>query len=113
MVKDHSKKPAAATWATPSDQQQEFFYMHHPTERVAYTTVFVTPVVEHWLERESFRRPIAPWVNALTTELHLAPCYNRGFHFFYWGGNGMFVPPTFNPTFLFSTWIICLYNTDK
>ena len=40
--------------------------------------------------------------------------------FFDWGGNGMFVPPpppphthTFNPTFLFSTWIICLYNTDK
>ena len=29
------------------------------------------------------------------------------------GGNGMFVPPTFNHTFLFSTWIICLYNTDK
>ena len=30
------------------------------------------------------------------------------------GGNGMFVPPpTFNPTFLFSTLIICLYNTDK
>ena len=29
------------------------------------------------------------------------------------GGNGMFVPPTFNPTFLFSTWIICLYYTDK
>ena len=30
------------------------------------------------------------------------------------GGNGMFVPPpTFNPTFLFSTWIICLHNTDK
>ena len=22
-------------------------------------------------------------------------------------------PPTFNPTFLFSTWIIRLYNTDK
>ena len=34
-------------------------------------------------------------------------------HFFDWGGNGMFVPPTFNPTFLFSTWIIRLYNTDK
>ena len=42
---------------------------------------FVTPVVEHWLEREiaqwihphegSIRRPIAPWANALTTELHL------------------------------------------
>ena len=28
-----------------------------------------------------------------------------GGHFFIWGGggNGMFVPPTFNPTFLFST----------
>ena len=34
--------------------------------------------------------------------------------FFIWGGgNGMFVPPTFNPAFLFSTSIICLYNTDK
>ena len=31
--------------------------MHHPTERIAYTTAFVTPVVEHWLERE-----IAQWV---------------------------------------------------
>ena len=43
---------------------------------------FFTPVVEHWLERElvmlvhhegSIRRPIAPWANALTTELHIAP----------------------------------------
>ena len=43
---------------------------------------FVTPVVEHWLEREiiqwvhnegSIREPIAPWVNTLTTKLHLAP----------------------------------------
>ena len=57
--------------------------MHHPTDRIAHTTAFVTPVVEHWLEREnaqwvhhegSIRRLIAPWVNALTTELHLAPC---------------------------------------
>ena len=31
--------------------------MHHPTERIAHTTAFVTPVVEHWLERE-----IAQWV---------------------------------------------------
>ena len=23
--------------------------MHHPTDRVAYTTAFVTPVAEHWL----------------------------------------------------------------
>ena len=31
--------------------------MHHPTDRITHTTVFVTPVVEHWLERE-----IAQWV---------------------------------------------------
>ena len=47
-----------------------FFYMHHPTDRITHTTAFVTPVVEHWLEREiaqwgpphegSIRRPIAP-----------------------------------------------------
>ena len=54
------KKPAAATWSTLSDLQQGFFYMHHPTDRIAHTTVFVTPVVEHWLERE-----IAPWVHPM------------------------------------------------
>ena len=46
-----------------------FFYMHHPTDMITHTTAFVTPVVEHWLEREiaqwvhhegSIRRPIAP-----------------------------------------------------
>ena len=26
--------------------------MHHPTDRIAHTTAFVTPIVEHWLERE-------------------------------------------------------------
>ena len=31
--------------------------MHHPTDRIAHTTAFVTPVVEHWLKRE-----IAQWV---------------------------------------------------
>ena len=30
--------------------------MHHPTDRIAHTTAFVTSVVEHWLERE-----IAQW----------------------------------------------------
>ena len=81
--------------------------MHHPTDRIAHTTAFVTPVVEHWLEQEiaqwvhpmkdrsdnpshhertllprsyislhhegSIWRPITPWANALTTELHLTP----------------------------------------
>ena len=46
-----------------------------------------TPVVEHWLEREiaqwvhhegSIRPQIAPWANALTTELHLAPYTSHG-----------------------------------
>ena len=26
--------------------------MHHPTDRIIHTTAFVTPVVEHWMERE-------------------------------------------------------------
>ena len=26
--------------------------MHHPTDRITHSTAFVTPVVEHWLERE-------------------------------------------------------------
>ena len=30
--------------------------MHHPTDRIAHTTAFVTPVAEHWLEREIARR---------------------------------------------------------
>ena len=47
-------------------------YMHHPTDKIAYTTTYVKPVMEHWLEREitqwvhhegSIRRPIAPILN--------------------------------------------------
>ena len=34
--------------------------MHHPTDRIAHTTAFVTPVVEHWLKRE-----IAQWVHPM------------------------------------------------
>ena len=34
--------------------------MYHPTDRMAHTTAFVTPVVEHWLERE-----IAQWVHSM------------------------------------------------
>ena len=40
--------------------QQGLFYMHHSTDRIAYTTAFVTPVVEHWMERE-----IAEWVHPM------------------------------------------------
>ena len=34
--------------------------MHHSTDRIAHTMAFVTPVVEHWLERE-----IAQWVHLM------------------------------------------------
>ena len=34
--------------------------MHHPIDRIAHTTAFVTPVVDHWLERE-----IAQWVHPM------------------------------------------------
>ena len=34
--------------------------MHHPTDRIAHTMAFVTPVVEHWLERE-----LAQWVHPM------------------------------------------------
>ena len=34
--------------------------MHHPTDRIIHTTAFVTPVVEHWLERE-----IPQWVRPM------------------------------------------------
>ena len=32
--------------------------MHHPTDRIPHTTAFVTPVVEHWLEREIKKKKI-------------------------------------------------------
>ena len=60
-----------------------FFYMHHPTDRIAHTTVFcytsrgaLAGMRNNSMgppHEGSIRRPIAPWANALTTELHLAP----------------------------------------
>ena len=55
------RKPATATWATPSDYQQGFFYMHHPTDRLGHTTAFVKPVVKHWLERDLNERDADSW----------------------------------------------------
>ena len=37
--------------------------MQHPTDRITHTTAFVTPIVEHWLERE-----IAQWVHRNMSE---------------------------------------------
>ena len=127
MVKDHSDSEKGNL--LPPHRLLLSINMHHPTDRIAYTMAFVTPVVEHWLERElaqwvhsmkdrsddpphhertllpwsyisllgtrnssmgpphegSIRRPIAPWVNALTTELHVAPSSYDCFT--YWYGN--------------------------
>ena len=50
MVKDHS--------VNEKGNQQGFFYMYHPTDRITHTTAFITQVIEHWLERQ-----IAQWVH--------------------------------------------------
>ena len=49
--------------------------MHHPTDRITHTTAFVTPVVEHWLERE-----IVQWVVPNQVVL-----YNIGISYYYKG----------------------------
>ena len=65
--------------------------LYPPSHRQDNTyTAFVTPVVEHWMEWEiaqwvhhegSIQRPITPWANALTTDLHLTlPCLWDGIH---------------------------------
>ena len=64
MVKDHSDSERANPLPPhrllfPISSKGSF-YMHHPTDRIAHTTAFVTPVVEHWLERE-----IAQWVHPM------------------------------------------------
>ena len=64
MVKDHSDSekgnPLPPHRLLLSINSKGYFYMHHPTDRITHTTAFVTPVVEHWLERE-----IAQWVHPM------------------------------------------------
>ena len=64
MVKDHSDSEKGNLLPPHrlllSINSNGFFYMHHPTDRITHTSAFVTPVVEHWLERE-----IAQWVQCL------------------------------------------------
>ena len=64
MVKDHSDSekgnPLPPHRLLLSINSKGFFYMHHPTDRITHTMAFVTPVVEHWLERE-----IAQWVHPM------------------------------------------------
>ena len=60
MVKDHSAREETHyhDMSYSFRVQQGLFYMHHPTYRITHITAFVTPVVEHWQERE-----IAQWVH--------------------------------------------------
>ena len=53
--------------------------MHHPTDRIAHTSAFVTPVVDHWLEQEIAQcvHPMKDRSDDLShheqTKLHLTP----------------------------------------
>ena len=52
MVKDHSDSESGNLMLPQGllfPISSKGFYMHHPTDRIAHTTVFVTPVVEHRL----------------------------------------------------------------
>ena len=42
--------------------------MHHPTDRISHTTAFVTPVVEHCLEREIAQWRIEPTTHRTMSE---------------------------------------------
>ena len=80
MVKDHSdsergnRQPPLHGRLFLTSSKGTLYIPSH--KRIPYTSAFVTPVVEYWLEREiaqlvhhegSIRRPIAPCANALTT----------------------------------------------
>ena len=53
MVQDHSDSKSG----NPLPPYELIFYMYYPKDRITHTTAIVTPVVEHWLERE-----IAQWI---------------------------------------------------
>ena len=58
----------------------KFFYMHHPTHRITHTTAFVTPVMEHWLERE-----IAQWAHPMKDRSNDPPHHERTLYLCYYG----------------------------
>ena len=57
MVKNYSDSERGNPWPPHPHRllfpiSSKVLYMHHPTDGMTHTTTFVTPVVEHWLERE-------------------------------------------------------------
>ena len=70
----------------PLSLSEWFFYMHHPTDRIAHTTAFVTPVVGHWLEQEI--------PNICLCDIYLTNLLNKPLLFHDWcnKGRGMCYP---------------------
>ena len=60
--------------------------MHHPTDRIIHTTAFVTPVVEHWLERVKIEaRPYSYIISlVLLTSIDIILCSPSILFYFYW-----------------------------
>ena len=48
--------------------------MHHPTDRMTHTTDFVTPVVEHWLERDLLYGDLAPMIRVMVIGFGVLMC---------------------------------------
>ena len=79
MVKDHSDSERG----NPPHGLATRVLLYAPSHRQDSTyQAFVTPVMEHWLEKEiaqqvhhegSILWPIAPWANTLTKDLRLTP----------------------------------------
>ena len=88
MAKDHSDSNREETRCHHKRYSfrlaARVFYMHHSTDRIAHTRAFfytsrgtLAGTRNSSMDQPhegSIRQPIAPWVNALTKELHLAPC---------------------------------------
>ena len=57
MVKNHSDSESGNLLPPhrllfPISSKGSFICINHPTDRIIHTTAFVTPVVEHWLEKK-------------------------------------------------------------
>ena len=58
--------------------------MYHPTDRIAHTTAFATPVVEHWLERVEYKvTTITVGVNYREQKKEVNVLFNDALNTFY------------------------------
>ena len=58
--------------------------MHDPTYRIAHTTAFVTPVMDHWLEREIVQWAAyeSPFNNIYVSVNTIDPSWGESFELF-------------------------------